>query len=129
MGTGAGMLSTGSTGPADSGSSASTGEATSTGPPPVDPYAACPTGDDDECGPGGKCVPLLAKGGVTATVCGSTPCATADECAAALTGTATPVCVNQFDVPTCALECGEGDCPDGMDCYDTNRGALCLWPL
>lgn len=52
-------------------------------------------------------------------------CNVVDTCPASPGGDAELVCV--FGV--CALDCSEGDCPQGMTCMETGAGEHCYWPM
>lgn len=55
-------------------------------------------------------------------------CAAADECPAAASGTATPVCIDAGSGSICALDCAGVECPEGMTCklVGTVEGARSL---
>jgi hypothetical protein len=91
----------------DSGSSSS-------GEPPSADYPMCMS-DDDCSDPYTLCWPPEKFG--EPTFC-TLECEAADECPVPSTGEAVPVCEGPPGTNICALDCTEGECPDGMECVD-----------
>jgi Cleaved Adhesin Domain len=95
-------------------------------PEPIPPYGDCLNLD-------GACDMSTCVSDMAGTLgwCGET-CADADDdasCSAAPSGTATPDCVdvsNGMDAFFCALNCSEGDCPEGMTCLGGGL-PICVW--
>lgn len=89
-------------------------------PPCPEPYEMCAGG-----GMGG----MGAKTGSWCTL----GCENADGCPDPDTGTATPICDGPMGAGGfCALDCAEGDCPDGMTCEALGGGGMfmrCTWPV
>jgi hypothetical protein len=80
---------------------------------------ACPSGSASGSG--------VRDGGECAEVCWCTPdCTAAEDCPLPESGTAVPVC-SEFG--ECELPCADGEnCPDGMECTETNNGlTMCGW--
>ncbi len=89
----------------------------SSGEPPPPPVSYPPCMNAGDCpAPYTACWPPFEFG--TPSFCTHT-CNNAGECPEGHSGGATPVCEAPpgYD-PSCVLDCGTGDCPDGMDCWD-----------
>ena len=111
-----------------------------TGPPPPMTYPPCPSGQDNECGPGFNCVAVVQTSQqgqqIVGTVCGDSNCDPGGSvalCPQPTSGNATLVCLG-LQPPACTLLCDNGEtCPDGMDCYQVDLSqnfstSVCAWP-
>jgi hypothetical protein len=56
------------------------------------------------------------------------PCDDPGDCPVPATGSAQIFCPSP-QYPFCVLECANSECPDGMECYPTQFGDHCHWPL
>ena len=117
----------GTTASTSGGSTDGSGDATETDGT-SDPYPACPSQQDEECGEGQACIAFydVAKSSVGGTICGATDC-NRSECPMPRSGNAEAICTKVPPAGACLLHCA-GPCPDGMACMKTTYGALCLWP-
>jgi hypothetical protein len=110
----------------DGGSSGTT-DTGSSGEPPGASYAPCM--EDARClEPFELCWPPFAFG--VPNYC-TLECVDAGDCPAPTSGAAAPVCEGPPGTDICALDCGRGECPDGMDCIDVfGNGSFlrCRWP-
>jgi hypothetical protein len=114
-GTDTGTGTEGSTTDPDSGSeTAGSSEDSSTGTPPGGEYPPCMA--DDECSdPYTLCWPSDDFG--MPNYC-TLECESADDCPVPSSGEAVPVCEGPPDIDICALDCTDGECPDGMTCVE-----------
>ena len=72
--------------------------------------------EDDDCtDPYTVCWPPMDFG--TPNYC-TLECESEDDCPVPDSGTATTVCEGPPGTDICALDCTEGECPDGMTCVD-----------
>jgi hypothetical protein len=86
----------------------------SSGEPPPESYPGC-MADEDCSDPYTLCWPPMEFG--TPNFC-TVECMDAGECPVPTSGTATPACEGPPGMNICALDCSEGECPDGMSCVD-----------
>lgn len=119
--------SSGSEGGSSTGSTGAGSSSTSGGGEQGDIYDDCP---DNECLDAFECTtvpPDFPDAG--ANWCTQACDPKGDPCPDAASGTATPVCAFFGGSPQCALDCSDGDCPDGMECISAGpAGNVCMWP-
>lgn len=82
-------------------------------------YGACEQG---ECSDDQQCTEVVDG---TGTYC-SIPCERTAQCPVPTSGTAVRRCSTTDGM--CRLNCASGDCPEGMECFESGARATCVFP-
>lgn len=77
--------------------------------------------EDDACSGDRQCITVING---TGTYC-SIPCETTEQCPIPASGTAERRC-STID-GTCRLDCQNGECPEGMECFEAIVRSTCVW--
>ncbi len=111
-----------------SGSTTGSDSATTTGGVVDVDYGPCDFSDPENptCPEGEICL-FVNNGPFAGSHWCAVPCdgGNADGCPASPNDTAFVECSG---LGGCALDCGDGDCPEGMECHPIGSGDRCVWP-